>query len=63
MHCNKAELFDPLVGANLQTWQYVEAERFGGFEVEDKLELGRRRDWQINRLGPGGRDRRRRRRG
>ena len=37
------QLFDPLVGAQQDRWGYRKAERLGGLEVQDHLELDRRR--------------------
>jgi hypothetical protein len=37
-------LFDHLVGGQQQTGRHFEAERSGGLQVDDKLELGRLRD-------------------
>jgi hypothetical protein len=36
-----ASLFDDLIGAGEQLWRHCEAERFGGFQIDDKLELRR----------------------
>src|SRR5215469_695171 len=43
-------LFDDLVGAAEQRVWDGEAERLGGLEVDDELELCRLLDWQIGRL-------------
>src|SRR5262252_3073330 len=43
-------LFDDLVGVAEQRVWDGEAERLGGLEVDDELELCRLLDWQIGRL-------------
>jgi hypothetical protein len=52
-HCHKPTLasllFDHLVGARKQCGRYIEAERLGGFEVDDQLELGGLLDRQVGR--------------
>jgi hypothetical protein len=48
----KAELFDHLVGARDQRRRHVEAERPGGLEVDNQLELGRLHDRQFRRSRP-----------
>jgi hypothetical protein len=42
-----AYLFDHLIGGVQQAVRYVEAERLGGLEVDDKLVLGRRLHRQV----------------
>src|SRR5436190_10340904 len=44
-------LFDDLVGDREQSVRHVEAERFRGLEVDDKLVLDRLLDRQIRQLG------------
>ena len=43
-------LLDHLIGANPNRWGYGKAERLGGLEVHDHLELGRELHWEIARL-------------
>src|SRR5258707_13454206 len=43
-------LFDHLVGAPQKHGRHVEADRLGGLQVDDKLELGRKLNRQIVRL-------------
>src|SRR5262245_23294927 len=43
------QLFDYLVGASKQRHWDTDAERFGGFQIDDKLKLGRRLDGQLAR--------------
>jgi hypothetical protein len=45
-----ALLFDHLVGTQQDPRRYRHAERFGRFEVDDRLERGRLLDRQIGRL-------------
>ena len=45
-------LFDHLVGSGEQSWRNGQAKRFGGFEVDDKIEFGRLFDRNIGRLAP-----------
>jgi hypothetical protein len=47
----RAASFDHLVGARDNRGRDVEAKRFGGFLVDDKLELGGLQDRQIRGLG------------
>src|SRR5262249_15560950 len=42
-------LFDHLVGNSEQFIRHVEAERLGGFQVDDELELGRLHNWHVRR--------------
>ena len=44
-------LFDHLVGAGEERVRHGNAKRFGGFEIDDKLEFGRLVDWQVVRRG------------
>jgi hypothetical protein len=56
MHCSKTTfLFDHLIGAQAHEIGHVEAERLGGFEVEDELELGRLLPSMAKDLGTNGR--------
>ena len=43
-------LFDHLVGAGKQRLRHGEAERLGGFEIDNQLILGRRLHRQVGRL-------------
>src|SRR6202047_452309 len=47
-----AHLFDHLVGAQKEGLRNVEAERFGGRQVDDQLELGRLLDRNVGGLRP-----------
>src|SRR6516165_9584762 len=42
-----AASFDHLVGAQQKSRRYIEVDRLGGLEVEDRLELRRLLDWQV----------------
>src|SRR5262249_47882944 len=44
------QLFDHLGGAQQNRWRYRKAERLGGLEVQDHLELGRKLHREIARL-------------
>ena len=44
-------LFDDLVGAGEDRWRDRQAERFGGYEIDDQLECRRLLDRKIGRLG------------
>ena len=44
------QLFDHLVGALLEMQRHVEAQRLGGLEIDDQLELCRRLHWKVGRL-------------
>ena len=45
-----AQLFDHLVGAGEQYRWNVDAERLGGLQVDDEIELGGPQDRQVGRL-------------
>jgi hypothetical protein len=47
-----AHLFNYLVGAQQERFGDRQAERFGGREIDDKLEFRRLLDWNIARLRP-----------
>ena len=48
--CSKVRaLLDGLVGGHLHDQGYREAERLGGFEVDDQLVLGRCLNWELRR--------------
>src|SRR5215831_6644889 len=50
MHRGKEmSLFDHFVGARLQGHGHGQAERLGGLQVDDQLELGRLHDWHLRR--------------
>jgi hypothetical protein len=46
-----ASLFDHLIGTAEQYRRNIKANRFGGLEVDDQLELGGKGDRQVGRLG------------
>jgi hypothetical protein len=46
-----AHLFDHLVGASKHRCRYIEAERFGGFEVDAQFKLRRLLNRQVRRFG------------
>src|SRR4029453_10012349 len=43
-------LFDHLVSARLHRRRHANAERLGGFEIDDQFKLGRLHDWQFGRI-------------
>src|SRR5262249_38621254 len=49
--CSKSSSLDHLVGAGRQTWRDVEAKGFGGFKIDDELELHHLIYRQVGRLG------------
>ena len=50
MHRSKTgSLFDHFVGADHEGQRHVDAERLGGFEVDDQLVLGRCLNWELRR--------------
>jgi hypothetical protein len=53
----KGLLFDHFVGDLLKMDRYVEAQRLGGLEIDDQLELARPQDWHVDWLLSQGRDR------
>ena len=51
MHCSKnGSLFDQLVSELLELQRHLEAQRLGGLEIDDQLELCRRLQWKVGRL-------------
>ena len=52
MHRSKTgSLFDHFVGADHEGQRHVDAERLGGFEVDDQLESGGLLDGEVGGLG------------
>jgi hypothetical protein len=49
--CGSGGLFDDLVGADDQCGRDFKAEGFGSLEINDKLDVGRKFDWQIAGFG------------
>src|SRR6478609_3396142 len=49
-HSSRLLLFDDLVRAHLQRLRYLEAERLGGLQVDDRLKLRRLRDGDVGRV-------------
>ena len=45
-------LFNHRIGASEQRWWHRQAERLGGHQVDDQIELGRLLDWNVGRLCP-----------
>ena len=45
-----AQSFNHLVGTGEQQWRHGEAERLGGLQIKDELELGSLNDRQVRRL-------------
>src|SRR5436190_10323123 len=45
------ELFDHLVSKLLKMQRHIQAERFGGIEVDDEFEFGGLLDWEVGWLG------------
>src|SRR5262245_66328823 len=51
MHRSNSTSLDDLVGAKQERLRNLEAERLGGGEVDDEIELDRLRDWKVGGLG------------
>ena len=49
MPITRAASFDHLVGARKKVDRWIEAEHFGGLQIDDELVLGRKLDWQVTR--------------
>src|SRR5262249_44588243 len=47
------QLFDHLIGDLPEMQRHIEAERPGGLEIDEKLELGRLLHWQVAGFGTG----------
>src|SRR5215468_4155752 len=47
---HRTALFDHLVRARLHRRRHANAERLGGFEIDDQFKLGRLQDWQFGRI-------------
>ena len=51
MQCSKKS-FDHLVGAQQDRCRQLDADRLGGLEIDDEIELGRLLDPKVGRLRP-----------